>query len=161
MSKIDTAIVSGGLGSSQCEELADALTKAGLRVVMTPFENGYMHVEETIQNTDDIGKLALVGHSFFAIPGIDAAKKYGACYLGLIDPVSCRAFVSEYYLPDGVTLGDWFIAKPTPFITRMGIPNSPIPPQQIDGFHNQIPHDAAVISQILANIQKAFGEEMP
>jgi hypothetical protein len=152
----DYVVVSGGLGTSQCGDLANALRAAGFNVVETPQWCGYKYVRETILALPSGGKLALVGHSFTGISLLDAGAAFKAVYVGLIDPVDNRIGQHSYSIPAGGRLDDWFIRSDWDLERKMEIPNAPIAPQVIQGGHNSIPKNSILIQQVIRNIRQAF-----
>ncbi len=154
-----------GLGKSQMGDIEARFRKdPRCRVVSVGDLDGYKAnltkiVYGNVYAPDGLTNVAVIGHSFAAIPILDLISNHRELvdYAAFIDPVSDEDFVSSYPMP----------ANPPPFFwcrrSKVGLETlvgAMIPlnitdagqPEIVEGSHNELPHKTEVIERLARDI---------
>jgi len=162
------AIVLGGLGGNQTDDIAEALrNETRVCVPQVPAWSAYKtDIAGILTENPGYENVVMVGHSFAAIPMLQAIALTQCKYLALIDPVSSHAFVGAWPMPQPVPKFDWFRRNPVGItlgfievpldISNAGAPQLIGPEANLIGryedLHNELPHQPFVVNKIVQQV---------
>lgn len=153
-------ILSGGLGRSQMNALAAALTAAGYDVDAGPPFDGYETLALRLVECP-AERVAVLGHSFAGIPVLHAvAVDPRIIFFAEIDPVSCEVGVGSYPLAPDPPPFIWYrreaVGIEVFFATEvpLAIENAGAP-RLWPGGHNALPNDPMLIQELITALDTA------
>ncbi len=140
----------GGLGSSQMADIEARFRKdPRCHVVSAGNWNGYVQDLAGIIAANALPFVAVIGHSFAAIPILDIIEHIQ--YAAFIDPVSDETFVSSYPMPTKRPPFFWCQRSKPGIEVKLNITDAG-QPEIIEGSHNELPHKTEVIERLARDI---------
>lgn len=144
----------GGLGSSQMDDIEACFRKDPRCLVLSAGKrDGYKADLPKLIAANRLPKVAVIGHSFAAIPILDLIAEYPELvqYAAFIDPVSCQMGVSSYPMPDNPPPFWWARRSAIGIEVPLKITNAG-EPEIVEGWHNELPHKAEVMDRLRRDI---------